>query len=56
MSDAIITEIFGCFYSLLSPQSAYVPVGVRNVGSNLLLGFKHLIDAMNQFQPLYSSA
>ena len=24
--------------------------------SNLLLGFKHLIDAMNQFQPLYSSA
>jgi hypothetical protein len=24
--------------------------------SNLLLGFKHLIDAMNQFQPFYSSA
>jgi hypothetical protein len=24
--------------------------------SNLLLGLKHLIDAMNQFQPFYSSA
>jgi hypothetical protein len=24
--------------------------------SNLLLGFKHLIDAINQFQPFYSSA
>jgi hypothetical protein len=24
--------------------------------SNLLIGFKHLIDAMNQFQPFYSSA
>ena len=24
--------------------------------SNLLIGFKHLIDTMNQFQPFYSSA
>ncbi|HEY9301536.1 MAG TPA: IS701 family transposase, partial [Phormidium sp.] len=24
--------------------------------SNLLLGFKHLINAMNQFPPFYSSA
>jgi hypothetical protein len=35
---------------LVSPWMQIFP------NSNLLLWFKHLIDAMNQFQPFYSSA